>query len=117
MSAVPDQTQVALQTVLSTAESMAPAAVGVGLGVAAASNPTAALVLQLGTAALPLLEQGIALAKAGNADPAQVAALWANVNSLVQSGHSAWVAQNAPVAPAQPAPEVAAAPVTAAPAA
>ncbi|NNM65126.1 MAG: hypothetical protein HKL99_11015 [Burkholderiales bacterium] len=98
MSAVPDQTQVALQTVLNTAESMAPAAVGVGLGVASAANPNVALAIQLGMAALPLLQQSMALAQAGNADPAQVAALWANVNAIVQSGHNAWVAQNATAA-------------------
>ena len=98
MSAVPDQTQVALQSVLNTAESMAPAAVGVGLGVASAANPNVALAIQLGMAAIPLLQQSMALAQAGNADPAQVAALWANVNAIVQSGHHAWVAQNATAA-------------------
>ena len=103
MSAVPDQTQVALQTALSTAEAMAPTVAGVGLAAASVANPNVALAIQLGMAALPLLQQSMALAQAGNADPAQVAALWANVNAIVQSGHNAWVAQNATVAATKPA--------------
>ena len=108
MSAAPNQAQVALDTVLKTAEGAAPTIAAVGIGVAAATNPNVALALQIGDAALPLLQQAQAMANAGSATPAQLQALWASVSSMVLSAHAALRDEPAPVALA---------PVTAAPAA
>jgi hypothetical protein len=114
MSAVPSQAQVALDTVLQTAEAAAPTIAAVGVGVAAAANPNVALALQLSEAALPMLNQAQALVKAGNATPAQLEAMWASVSSMVLSAHAALRCDPAPAqaAPAQAVPAVVAPAVT-----
>ena len=111
MSAAPNQAQVALDTVLKTAEVAAPTIAAVGVGVAAATNPDVALALQIGDAALPLLSQAQAMANAGSATPAQLQALWASVSSMVLSAHATLVdAQPAAVVPPAPASKAAAEP-------
>ena len=101
MSADPSQAQVALNTVLQTAEAAAPTIGAVAVGVAAATNPNVALALQLSEAALPVLQHAQAMANAGSATPAQLQALWASVSSIVLSAHASLVAGTpASVAPA-----------------
>ena len=113
MSDAPNQTQVALDTVLQTAEAAAPTIGAVAVGVAAATNPNVALALQLSKAALPLLASAQEVAQAGNATPAQLEAMWASVSSIVLSAHAALRGDPAPVQAAAIAP---AAPVATAPA-
>lgn len=90
-----DNTQVAIQTAVQTAEALAPAI----LATAAAADPRAAVALQLAPVAIQAMQSALQLAQAGAMTPEQLAALWQTVGAGVQKAHSDWEAMNAPTLP------------------
>lgn len=87
-----DQTNVAAQTALQTAEGMAPlilAAAG------AAASPQAAAIIALAPVALQFLQSATQLQQAGAMTPAQLAGLFLSIGQGVQSTHDKWAAMNA----------------------
>lgn len=90
-----DNTQVAIQTAVQTAEALAPAL----LATAAVADPRAAVALQLAPIAMQAMQSALQLAQAGAMTPEQLAALWATIGQGVQKAHSDWQAMNAPTLP------------------
>ena len=90
----PTQTAQAVgQTIVATAEELAP----VALAAAAASTPgnaEVALAVKLAPIALQTLQSALQLSQAGALSPAQLAALFSQIGAGIQQTHNQWEALN-----------------------
>ncbi len=77
-------------TVIQTAEALAPTL----LSVAAAASPQAASVAALAPVAIQLLQLAMQLQSAGAMSQSQLAGLFSQIGQGVQQTHNAWVAMN-----------------------
>jgi hypothetical protein len=102
MSAV-DTSQVALQTVLQTAEAAAPAV----LAAAATTDPRLSAAVQLAPIAAQALQNAIQDAQAGNMTADQLVARFQQISAAISKTHSDWEALGVPTMPAAPAPAAA----------
>ena len=90
--ATPTPAETPAQAALQTAEAMAPAVLKAVAVSGAVVSPQVALALQLAPIALQFLQSAQQLATAGALTPAQLASMWQQVGSGVQTAHNAWVA-------------------------
>ena len=86
---------VALDTAITTAESMAPTILSAGLAIAGAASPQGAIIAALAPVALKLLDSAIQLQKAGAMTPQQLADLFATVGKGISDTHTQWAAMDA----------------------
>ena len=88
-------TATTMDTVLSTAESMAPSILSAGLAIAGATSPQGAAIVALAPIAMKLLDSAIQLQKAGAMTPEELAQLFATVGRGIADTHAQWAAMDA----------------------